>query len=182
MLHLKNTGYNPIDSDKLLSKARNLSAGLNVIIRDTRVSNKYVEYDISIPKVQLDELVKRLQPIASLDHAKHVVEEQLEKDEAIRKGIFYFNNERYWECHEVLEGVWKKCYEGEKDLVQGLILVAAALVHYQKNENDICISILDRALQKLENTSGNYNNIDIDSLRNKIEEIQKTKKITTFAI
>lgn len=182
MLHLKNSGYNPTDSNKLLSEARNLSAGLNVIIRDTRVSNKYVEYDISISKEQLDELVKRLQPIASLDHAKLVVEEQLEKAEAIRKGIFYFNNERYWECHEVLEGVWKKCYEGEKDLVQGLILVAAALVHYQKNENDICISILDRALKKLTNTSGNYNNIDIDSLRNKIEEIRKTKKITTFAI
>ncbi len=182
MLHLKNSDYSPTDTDNLLSKARNLCAGLDVIIRDTRVSSKYVEYDISIPKEQLDELVKRLQPIAKLDHAKHVVEEHFEKDEAIRKGIFYFNNERYWECHEVLEGVWKKCYEGEKDLVQGLILVAAAMVHYQKNENDICLSIFERALQKLANTSGNYNNIDIDSLRRKAEEIRKTRKITTFAI
>jgi len=182
MLHLKNNGYNPTDSYKLLSEARDLCAGLDVAIRDTRVSSKYIEYDISISKEQLDELVERLQPIASLDHAKHVVEEQFEKDDAIRKGIFFFNNERYWECHEVLEGVWKKCYESEKDLVQGLILVAAALVHYQKNENDICISILDRALQKLANTSGSYNNIDIDSLRSKVEEIRNTKKITTFAI
>jgi len=174
ILHLKNNDYSQTDVDYLLSKARNLCAELDVTIRDTRVSSKYVEYDISIPKEQLDELVKRLQPIATLDHAKHVVEEHLEKDEALRKGIFYFNNERYWECHEVLEGVWKKCYEGEKDLVQGLILVAAALVHYQKNENDICISILERALQKLANTSGNYNNIDIDSLRRKAQEIKKT--------
>lgn len=182
MLHLKNSDYSPIDADNLLSKARNLCAGFDVIIRDIRISSKYVEYDISILKEHLDELVKRLQPIAKLDHAKHVVEEHFEKDEAIRKGIFYFNNERYWECHEVLEGVWKKCYEGEKDLVQGLILVAAAMVHYQKNENDICLSILDRALQKLANTSGDYNNIDIDSLRRKAEEIRKTRKITTFAI
>ncbi|MGQ0377378.1 MAG: DUF309 domain-containing protein, partial [Nitrososphaerota archaeon] len=101
---MKNNDYSPTDVDYLLSKARNLCAGLDVTIRDTRVSSKYVEYDISIPKEQLDELVKRLQPIAKLDHAKHVIEEHFEKDEAIRKGIFYFNNERYWECHEVLEG------------------------------------------------------------------------------
>ena len=42
----------------------------------------------------------------------------------------------------------------EKFLVQGLILVAAGLVHYQKDEDSICISIFNRALEKLENSNG----------------------------
>ena len=40
-------------------------------------------------------------------------------------------------------------YDDEKELIQGLILVAAALVHYQKYENVVCLSVLGRALKKL---------------------------------
>ena len=50
MLHLVNTGYLPKDANSLLYQARELSQGLNVTVRDTRVSSKYVEFDISINK------------------------------------------------------------------------------------------------------------------------------------
>lgn len=182
MLHLKNDGYVPKDAAHLLSDARKLCAGMNLTIRDTRVSKKYLEFDVSINKEHLDTLVEKLIPLGSIDHAKHVVEEQKEKNDAIKEGIFYFNNERYWECHEALEGVWNNCYEGEKELVQGIILIAAAFVHYQKDEDNICISILDRAQEKLANSSGTYHNIDVDGLRNKIAEIRNSGQITTFAI
>ena len=43
----------------------------------------------------------------------------------------------FGECHEALEGAWKQSIGDEKELIQGLILVAAALVHYQKDENAI---------------------------------------------
>src|SRR3970282_763239 len=109
-------------------------------------------------------------------------EEKKPKEDSIKEGIFYFNNERFWECHEILESVWKNCYEGERDLVQGIILVAAALVHYQKNENKICISILGRALKKLSNATGNYYNIDVDSLKNKIAEMKNSGQVATFVI
>lgn len=182
MLHLKNENYIPKDASELLHQSRDLSSGMNVTIRDTRVSSKYLEFDVTIQKENLDELLTKMKPIGELDHAKHVVEEEIPKEDAIRDGISYFNNERFWECHEVLEGVWKKCYEGEKDLVQGIILVAAALVHFQKNEDDICISILNRALNKLANSSGKYHNIDVDVLRNKVNQIITSKQIFTFSI
>ena len=51
--------------------------------------------------------------------------------------------------HEVLEGLWKISTGGEKDLLNGIILVAAAMVHFQKNEIGIGISILKRAMVKL---------------------------------
>ena len=36
--------------------------------------------------------------------------------------------------------------------------------------------------EKLENASGTYHNIDIDSLKNKVEKIRESDKISTFAI
>jgi len=182
MLHLKNDGYLPKDALTLLGNARYLSSDMDAIIRDARVSSKYLEFDISINKQNIDELVENLLQIAELDHIKAVIEENKDKENAIKEGIFYFNNERFWECHEALEGVWKKCFEEEKVLVQGIILVAAALVHYQKDEDKICLSVLGRALEKLENASGTYHNIDIDSLKNKVEKIRESDKISTFAI
>ncbi|MBI1828601.1 MAG: DUF309 domain-containing protein [Thaumarchaeota archaeon] len=182
MIHLKNSGFVPQDAKKLLSQADKLVAGMHAIVRDARVSSRYLEFDISISKDYLDLLVKKLETIGTLDHARHLVEEEMEKEEAVEKGREYFNYERFWECHETLEGVWKKTYEGEKDLVQGIILVAAAFVHYQKNENEICLSILKRGMEKIGNASGKYYNIDIDVLRNKVSEIISSGMISTFMV
>ena len=182
MIHLKNSGYLPKDAKKLLSQADKLVSGMHAIVRDVRVSSRYLEFDISISKEHLDILVKKLETISPLDDARHLVEEEMEKEEAIEKGREYFNYERFWECHETLEGVWKKIYEGEKDLVQGIILVAAAFVHYQKNENEICLSILKRAMEKFGNASGKYYTIDVDVLKNKVSEIINSGKIVAFTI
>lgn len=182
MLHLKNSAYVPKDAISLLRKARELSHGMEVTVRDTRVSSKYLEYDVSIKKEDLDVFVEKLSPLGEIDHAKHVVEESIKKEDAVKQGVFYFNNERFWECHEVLEGVWKNCYEGEKDLVQGIILIAAGFVHYQKNEEDICLSIFGRALEKLSKASGKYYDINVDMLREKISKMKNSGKISTFEI
>jgi uncharacterized protein len=182
MIHLKNAGYLPRDAPALLKKADQLTSGLDAIIRDARVSKRYLEFDVSIAKEQLDLLVEKLGSIGSLDHARHIVEEEIEKDEALENGKFYFNSERFWECHEALEGVWKKSYEGEKDLVQGIILAAAAFVHYQKYENEICLSIMNRAMQKLASSTGMYHDVDVDEFKKKISDIIKTGNIDTFAI
>lgn len=180
MLHLVNTGFSPQDTGELLERTRTLGKGC--IIRDCRVSTKYVEFDVSISKARLDILVEKLKIIAPLHHARLVIEEHLEKEEGVRQGISYFNDERFWEAHEVLEGVWKKSYEGEKELVQGIILVAAALVHYQKDENSICLSILNRAQDKLSRSGGMYHTIDVDKIRQKLSSIIDSGKISLFTI
>jgi predicted metal-dependent hydrolase len=182
MIHLKNSGYIPQDAKKLLSEADKLVAGMHAIVRDMRVSSRYLEFDISISKEYLNLLVEKLEMIGPLDNARHLIDEEMEKEEAVEKGRYYFNYERFWECHETLEVVWKKIYDGEKDLVQGIILVAAAFVHYQKNENEICLSILRRAIEKIGNASGKYYKIDIDVLRKNVLEIIHSGTIMTFMI
>ena len=183
MLHLKNNSdYTRKMANTILLQSRDLAYGMNLILRDCRISKKYIELDTSVPQAFLDDLVKKLSTIAPLDHAKHVIEETFEKTDAVSQGRSYFNDERFWECHEVLEGVWKSIDGDEKKLVNGLILVAAGLVHYQKDEDETCISIFNRALEKLQHSSGIYYEIDVDRVKSLVLDMIKTKKISTFAI
>jgi hypothetical protein len=183
MLHLKNSSdLNRKMAKNILRQSRRLVSDMDLILRDCRISKKYVEFDTSIQQSNLDELIEKLSSIGPLDHAKHVVEEIVEKEKAISEGISYFNNERFWECHEILEGVWKNCDGDEKFLVQGLILVAAGLVHYQKDEDAVCISIFNRALEKLENSSGEYHNINIDKIKKTVTDMIKSKDVSSFLI
>jgi uncharacterized protein len=182
MVHLINSGYVPKDAKSLLAKADQLTSEMNVIVRDMRVSTKYLEFDVSVKKEELDQVIKKFQSIGVLHTARHVVEEKIEKEEALKRAKQYFNDEKYWECHEVLEGVWKNTHEGEKDLVQGIILVAAALVHYQKNENDICLSIMKRAMEKLSSSSGMYHDIDMDKFRKITQDMISSRNVAQFTV
>ena len=180
MLHLKNTDYTPKDAKTIRSNSRDLTYGMSVIIRDCRISSKFVELDVSVHKNNLELLLEKLVSIGQIDNFRHIIEEEIEKNQLIKDGIFYFNNERFWECHEAFEGAWKQCTGDEKELIQGLILVAAALVHYQKDEDTICLSVLGRALKKLDDKSGQYYQINVDRVKQKTIEMLDKKEIFTF--
>jgi predicted metal-dependent hydrolase len=88
-----------------------------------------------------------------------------------------FNEHRFWEVHEVLEGLWKELKGSEKELVQGLILVAAALVHVQKDEWPPVWTMLADALRRLAGQPDSYYGWDVAKFRNRFEKILAQKKI-----
>ena len=178
MLHFKNTGYSPKQSREIVYRARDLASDMNASIRIARVASKFVELDVAVEKEDLDTLVEKLSPIGPIDNIRHVAEEKIEKDQGISDGIFYFNNERFWESHEAFEGVWKQCFGREKELVQGIILIAVAFAHAQKND----IGMLRRVLDKLGNSPSIYHSIDVDRIRKKAVEMQQENKLTIFEI
>ena len=180
MLHLKNSRYLPKDATTILHDSRDLIYGITAVIRDCRVSSKFIELDISVHKNNLELLLEKLSSIGQNGDARLIIEEEIEKEQLVKDGISYFNNERFWECHEALEGAWKQSNGEEKELIQGLILVAAALVHYQKAEDDICLSVLGRALEKLHDKSGQYCRINVDNVKQKVIEMLDKKEIFTF--
>ena len=183
MLHLKNEQYGSENSREVVYKARDLTADMmDVSIRVARIATKFVELDVSVEKDKLNTLVKKLSPIGSVDNIRHVVEEEIEKERGITDGIFYFNNERFWESHESFEGVWKKCFGREKELVQGIILIAVAFAHAQKDELSIGIGMLSRALEKLGTSPSTYHSIDVDRIRSKAIKMQQTKSLPIFEI
>jgi hypothetical protein len=182
MLHFKNTGYGPKDSREIIYRARDLASDMNASVRVARIAKKFVELDVGVEKEDLDTLVEKLSPIGSIDNIRHVLEEEIEKEQGIKDGIFYFNNERFWESHEAFEGVWKQCFGREKEILQGIILFAVAFAHAQEDELSIGIGMLHRVLEKLDTSPSIYHSIDVDRIRNKAIEMQHANNLTTFEI
>jgi len=55
-----------------------------------------------------------------------------EVDRLFREGIALFNGARYWHAHEAWETLWRAAEEKDRDFYQGLIQVAAGLLHLQR--------------------------------------------------
>ena len=185
IIYIHNLQYHPSDIDYIIHKSRHLCLATNIAVRDVRISNNFIELDISVSVIDKNQLkifsqLGIIEKIKQLDNADEVM--YLNKINTINKGVWHFNTERFWECHEILEDLWKNCIGIEKDTVQGIILTAAALVHHQKNENKICISILNRARNKLLNSNKFYHRININDLKNNITKIVDSNDIKLFTI
>lgn len=182
LLHFKNSKYGPEDSRRIVYWARDLASDLDVSVRLARVASKFVEFDVAARAEDLDPLLEALSPIGEIDNIRHVEEEEIGKEQGVRDGISYFNSERYWECHEALEGVWKQCSGREKEMVQGIILVAVAFAHAQENDTSIGVGMLKRALEKLGTSPSAYHAIDVDRIRKKAVQMQQAGTLTRFEI
>lgn len=181
LLYLKNQKFRPSDAPNLLLEARtSIPKADNIIIRDVRVAQRFIEFDVSLSGQELlDRIVlNSLSTIAEFESYEIVKEENLSKEEAIDRARNLFNNEKFWKCHEVLEVVWKQAEGDEKKLLNGVILVAAALVHFQKGENEICMNILKRADDKIKSgKEEEYYRIKLDSLKENLRKIIDTGTI-----
>ncbi len=182
MVHLQNNSHTPKDVASLLYRARELVEP-EVIVRDVRVSKKYIELDTSLPDgVDVGGLVSRLAAISPMASYEHIVERHMDKDKAIEHAVKLFDDEKYWGAHEALESVWKGADGNEKSILNGIILVAAAFVHDEKDEPEICLSILERASKKLKKTGRMYYGIDVDRIADLISKIINSGRIERFTI
>jgi uncharacterized protein len=150
-----------------------------------RVSDTALEFNMfAINEQELaknkDALLRSFPRILTLKRIDNV-SEPVAKEEALEQGVEYFNQERFWESHEILEQAWNRSTGTERDAIQGMILTAAALVHYQKYEDDICLSILARARKKLDYTKP-INGISIERVKANVEEILSSETIKPFRI
>jgi len=100
---------------------------------------------------------------------------------AWEEGIQFFNEERFWESHEALEQAWHIAKGVERDAIQSIILTAAAFVHYQKGEEEICLSIMKRARAKMALVKA-YETIDFEGLERNIDDIIDSEKVQLFKL
>lgn len=160
-----------------------------VTVRNLRITQFAVEFDlfsnnISTEKAALRDLVAAYGPL--LD-AREIKEERnthfqsiVKKEEILKTFIKLFNEERYWECHEKLEQIWRQERDArEKDLLQGLILGSSALVHAQKNEVEVCLRMIEKSLAKLERwEETSYYGLNVAHLRSIMRDIHRTGNIS----
>ena len=55
-----------------------------------------------------------------------------DEHELLHRGVALFNGLRYWHAHEAWETLWRAAGERDRDFYQGLIQVAAGLLHLQR--------------------------------------------------
>jgi uncharacterized protein len=172
-----NQGYTPQDVKMVQGKVRELLGSADKI-GNLRISTSAIEFDLFAEQTDLSRSKSLLESKLSKVITLRPIESRAStrgEEEALREGIDLFNQERFWEAHEVLEEIWHPATGIERDILQGLILTAAAFVHYQKNETAVCISILGRAMDKL-GAFDNLKGLDLGRLRASIEKTLKDNK------
>ena len=194
-LHNKNKRFSIENYKDILIHLRSIfSDFLNLEIRDVRISSYFVEVDLSLYEFDNlrpinahqipDSVLSRFNSVSSVLNYDYLVETKhyLTKENVLDNAIFLFNIERFWKSHEVLESIWKESLGIEKRILNGLILIDAAFVHYQKNEIGIFISILKRSLEKLQESHGKFYNINLDEIKNSLNKLIDAHYYNTFKI
>jgi uncharacterized protein len=72
-----------------------------------------------------------------------------------------WNDERFFEAHEVLEGLWMRTRDRRQ---QGLIQLAAALYHVQRGNRKGARTMIDRALPRLRDPDAAVSPVDVGSM------------------
>ncbi len=69
----------------------------------------------------------------------------------IRPGIVLYNQEKFWECHEVLETPWMEDRgDHARNTYWAVIQVAAALLHYLNKNREGAVGMIDKAREKID--------------------------------
>lgn len=88
----------------------------------------------------------------------------VEKREALAKGIREFNSWRFYDCHETLEDVWRAEGSELADFYQGIIKVAAAFHHLLRGNHKGTLNLLSHALTLLEPYRPSCLGVDVQRL------------------
>ncbi len=172
--------------DGFLSSVKAVAKSVGVDARNPKwTSYGALELDIFAPsKADIDTFLAAAEPLGRLEFCRdlNVAPQYKTEEELFSEARRYFNSERYWECHEVLEGAWRLKSGEEKKYVQGIILVCAAFVHHQKGEDEVALGVLGRAVKQLDFGAPRYNGIEVNSLRRRAERIISSGRFETFRI
>ncbi len=90
-------------------------------------------------------------------------------EETLSEGIRLFNTQKFFEAHEALEVLWLKVGGDEKLFLHGLIQVAAAFHHYQRQNRAGFRSLLEKGWGKLDRFGKSRDGLDLATLRRQLQ-------------
>ncbi len=86
-----------------------------------------------------------------------------------RRGVALFNAGLYFECHEMLEGVWKATAGSDKTFYHGIVQIAAAFYHHEKRNRHGARTLLTKGLQKLAAYPDRHLGVDLEAFRRTLQ-------------
>ena len=81
------------------------------------------------------------------------------------EGIRLFNEEEFFECHDVIEELWAETLGESKKFLQGLIQAAVALFHFGNENLGGARKLYVASLEKLEPYGDEYMGINLAKFR-----------------
>ena len=87
----------------------------------------------------------------------------------LQRGIALFNAGLFFECHELLEGLWKATSGPDKAFYHGVVQVAAAFYHYEKHNHHGAVTLLTKGRQKLATYPSSHLGVDVAAFRRSLE-------------
>jgi predicted metal-dependent hydrolase len=85
-----------------------------------------------------------------------------------------FNEQDYFECHEILEDIWFDVRDDSRDIYRGLLHIAVGLYHLTKKNNPKGTLIqLNKAAEKLARFENTCREIDMPALLKQVNSLIK---------
>jgi len=181
--------YSPKQTLPLMIEFRKKVDSLGAVVKNMRVTEVAIEFDLyAVNKEAMGKAVDSL----SREYGNVLLDRDLtaeetsfptlykDKVETVKESVDLFNEQRYWECHEAMEQIWRRePNPTEKAVQQGMILAASALVHAQKDEDAICLGMIPRTLAKLNLwKEDKYYALNVALLKQDMEGILQSGKIS----
>ncbi|MEM0120654.1 MAG: DUF309 domain-containing protein [Thermoprotei archaeon] len=188
----KNKEYKPEDitliRSSLLGYINRKKLGLR--FSNIRVSNQNIQVDIYLDNNNKPASVRTV--LGGWLDIVDVVDLSVDRyagmrsESIINMAVELFNQERFWEFHEAIEAVWRSEPPGpRKELLQGMILVAASLVHAQKGRVQVGLGILERGFEKLQSIPPQLRvlfQVDLNDFMVHVESMLADHKLQPFKI
>jgi uncharacterized protein len=84
------------------------------------------------------------------------------------EGLHCYRTEQFFEAHEHWESVWLKLAEPEKSFLQALVQISAAFHHLGRGNRVGAISLLMRALRRLDRSPSHFCGMNVERIRHEM--------------
>jgi hypothetical protein len=174
------------ESNVLLSVVRSIGSILGVQVRNPKwTTYGSLEVDLfAASKSDVSLFLAAILPLCKIEFSKDLSKapQHRPSEETVLEAKTLFNAERYWECHEVLEGLWRTAKGEDRLFLQGIILVCAAFVHHQKAEDQIALGILERAERQLSSGARGYCSLESSGILREVRKDLQSGFLEPFEI
>lgn len=106
----------------------------------------------------------------------------MESRDYLSEGRELFNQGRFFESHEIWEIAWRGAHGRERAFYQGLIQVAAALIHFQRGNFSGAASLWAKAVEKLRTFPPDYHGLQSGRLLKELAPLFETGGDSTLSI
>ncbi len=104
---------NPSQRNDLLEFVRKKLQGFDWEVKNLRTGSYYLEFDIWT-RTDINGVLEILSYLGKPSDIRDLTKtEKFTKEKAFETAVKLFNEERFWEFHEILEGVWRDEKSGE---------------------------------------------------------------------